>query len=176
MRTINYVEKLDLGEEDGMENVLVKTAREVHDLPPDQRPWATLKDIAKVLGVPIPTVYQWVYNESIPYRRFKKNPSDRIGITLLPVREVMEFAQAKQSYRRRNRYVYPVVKGIQANLGKISEAGIQEQLTELLLDLHDIIDKQAATIGRWPSVEIFRAYKKLKEETTMEGQHEQTQV
>ena len=42
MRSTNYTDKLNLGEGDGMRNILVRTSRDIEALPTGQRPWATI--------------------------------------------------------------------------------------------------------------------------------------
>ena len=174
MRTSNYLEKLDLGEEGGVKHVLVRDRLQPNATAPDQKPWAPLSDTAKILRVRIPTLYVWIYKNGLTNRRFKKRETDRTGITLIPIMDAVEFAENRKTRRR---YVPLFAKETLANLTNISVG----KLANLILDLHAIIEKQAAMIGEWPTVALAKAYRQLNDEWLVanqgnirEGKHEQT--
>jgi hypothetical protein len=169
MRSNNYIEKINLGEEDGAKNVLIKTSREVAELTPGQKPWATMRDTSKIIGISLPTLYEWVYQEYIPCRRFKKQSSDRAGITLLPVKDALEFARSRRQARPSG-YAHHWVRDAVKNIKEVPDDEIQRFISKL----HGIINRQAAQIGKWPTQEIARAFRALAQakEDKETGNHE----
>jgi hypothetical protein len=173
MKLHGYIDHIDLGEdEDGRKNVLVKRAEELQNVPPTERAWATVKDAAGILDINPNYLYQLTYKGRLRAKNFKKNQSDRWGITLIPLDEALDYEGKRQPKKGPyGKSVYPYVVLALKNCVVGGNAP-----RRLVIDLLAIIDKQTSELGRFPTSELLAAYHALRKsiETKEVTKHEAT--
>lgn len=173
MKMHGYIDRINLGEDkDGRKNVLVKRADELQNVPPTQRAWATVKDAAGILDINPNYLYQLTYKGRLRAKNFKKNQSDRWGITLIPLDEALDYKGKRQPKKGPyGKSVYPFVV-----LALKNTAFGEDAPRQLVKDLLAIIDKQTSELGKFPTTELLAAYHALRKgiETREVTQHEAT--
>jgi hypothetical protein len=169
LKTKGYLEHLDLGEGDGKKNVLVKTIGELRQITASERAWATASDTAKILSIYPARVYQLIYRGKLSTRRFKKNESDRIGITLIPLNSALGYASTTIRVKDHG-YVETTVKKILKKVSGTTESKVRTILTFL----HTIVDEQPEGLERL-SAALSRSLKDSSKREDKEGANHEPQ-